>query len=413
MKRFQVNFSTQTPVALRAGREQSHSDTLGYVPGSALLGALAWAHQHLGRNKEEFAHWFLQGHVQVSNLYPTLQIMGKDKTKSDVASNPVLPMPLTARTCKRFDGFRYKADLDGEDRHGVRDALISLALLALTENKKPEVLAGIGTCNSCGQRMDDARGFYTRGALPEQVAATQCELALRTHVGIHSRTKAAARQVLYNRQVIPAETPFWGEWLAADDATYQQFEAFLADADDAGWLRLGTNRTRGLGCYKAGLLPVDDETDKELKGLHERITAFTALLKQQAAHYDIATPAAAYVPLTLTSDLLLLDVLLRPQLALTDETLLGLGLTGAHTCYSAAKAKRIEGWSDLWGLPKPDQLALGMGAVFVVALDALTDEACTRLLAWQTEGIGLRRAEGFGRLRVADSFHTDFFGEAK
>ena len=37
---------------------------------------------------------------------------------------PIKPIPNTARSCKRFSGFRFKADTDKKERHGVMDSLI-------------------------------------------------------------------------------------------------------------------------------------------------------------------------------------------------------------------------------------------------------------------------------------------------
>lgn len=67
--------------------------------------------------------------------------------------------------------------------------------------------------------------------------------------------------------------------------------------------------------------------------------------------------------------------------------------------------RRVTGWSGLWGLPREDALAIGMGSVFVVRFEQEPDFGA--LLRLQEEGIGERKAEGFGRVTVADPFHWE------
>ena len=43
--KLRISLTASTPISIRAGREQSHTVTLDYIPGPALLGALAWTHR--------------------------------------------------------------------------------------------------------------------------------------------------------------------------------------------------------------------------------------------------------------------------------------------------------------------------------------------------------------------------------
>ena len=70
------------------------------------------------------------------------------------------------------------------------------------------------------------------------------------------------------------------------------------------------------------------------------------------------------------------------------------------------------GWSDLWRLPKPDDIAISMGSVSLFGLSVpLNDDIVQALLQMQEEGIGARRREGFGRLLVSSSFHWEVKGQ--
>jgi CRISPR-associated Csx10 family RAMP protein len=405
--KLRISLTASAPIALRAGREQSHTATLDYIPGPAILGSLAWAHQQLGRDKDEFARWFAGGAIHFSNLYPA----GFDHSSLG-SSDPVQPIPITARTCKRFDGFHYRSAEDGDERHGVQDGLVQLALYEISGRTSVAALASLRQCNQkrgsapCGEMLDRMSGYYRRGSKPEMVGGASGNTVLRTHSGMSYRTGTVANQILYSRQVIKTGSPFWGEWRVAD-TEMEAFETFIEQAGAQGLLRIGTGRTRGLGRFQVGTLVGSMDTTEEIKKCVER---FTSLLKSSAGKLGLKAPAAAYVPLTLTSDCLLVDNLLRPRLKITGEDLGRREISNAQVVYCAIAVRRIEGWNDLWGLPKTDQLAIEMGSVFLLALETLDAVAVDCLLRVQEEGIGLRHAEGYGRLRVADPFHTDFQG---
>ncbi len=65
------------------------------------------------------------------------------------------------------------------------------------------------------------------------------------------------------------------------------------------------------------------------------------------------------------------------------------------------RARAVGGFNRKWGLPLPQTLAIGMGSVFVFDNPKCTDE---QLRALVEQGIGERRAEGFGRIAV--NWHT-------
>ena len=57
-------------------------------------------------------------------------------------SNRSEPIPNTARSCKRFSGFRFKADAGNQERHGVMDSLICWGLFAVSDQTQVEVFNG-------------------------------------------------------------------------------------------------------------------------------------------------------------------------------------------------------------------------------------------------------------------------------
>lgn len=110
----------------------------------------------------------------------------------------------------------------------------------------------------------------------------------------------------------------------------------------------------------------------------------------------------------LLSDLLITDQWLRPAgtpTGVADELgrALGVKLRPAADRFATAsyQTSRVDSWHGRWGLPRPSQVGLSAGSVldFAVVEGTVTPEAIGRL---HVHGLGLRRAEGFGQVRVND-----------
>jgi CRISPR-associated protein Csx10 len=64
------------------------------------------------------------------------------------------------------------------------------------------------------------------------------------------------------------------------------------------------------------------------------------------------------------------------------------------------------GWNVSWQRPKPSAVATTMGSVFVFqAEDKLSPDDYAALARLEQHGIGERRAEGYGQVRICDEFH--------
>ena len=267
-----------------------------------------------------------------------------------------------------------------------------------------DVLAPLADCPTCQEPLDRFPGFFRRGQSVEEIGKATISPALRTRTGINYATGTVMQSILYNRAVLPEGTNFWGEWYI-DDAIASDFQTFVETVADAGLVRVGNNRTRGLGRVTINL---SEQEVENIAALQRRVQMFDHALRMAAEAVGISTPAALYVPLTLTSDAILYDRLLRPQLQITGDYLRETwGLTNAQVVYQVAGVRRVEGWNTLWGLPKADELAIAMGAVFLIALPTNDIDVFERLYKLQEQGIGARRTEGFGTIRVADAFHFE------
>jgi CRISPR-associated protein Csx10 len=392
--------TTQTPLSLRDSRSQEGSSSLNYIPGGVMLGALAAAHARLRpTRRDEFADFFLRDQVCFGNLYPAAF---KHEDLTDDAE-PVYPLPRTARTCKRFSGFRFGAAAEREERHGGFDDLIAWAIFVLSDRQETTLLDQSQACHSpdCSAATDQARGYYRRGFEPEQIGEAHTAPGMRTRTGISRTTGAVAQGILYNRQIIPQDRPFWGTLLVDAEDIDMALRAFIDEAVAAGLVRVGNNRSRGFGRVAIQTRSFGVEAAEEIA---ERARAFDARLRTRAG--QLALPHAFYLPITLTSDTLLYDRLLRHQLTLTGAYLDTVwNIPGAELVYQNAGRERVAGWHDVWGLPRADEWGIARGSVFLFGLPGEPDFA--RLAQMQARGIGARRSEGFGQVRIADTFHQE------
>lgn len=114
----------------------------------------------------------------------------------------------------------------------------------------------------------------------------------------------------------------------------------------------------------------------------------------------------------LLSDVLLRDGLLgmatRPdQLAeaLSNELGVTLEIKNGKLPTAFCRARRSEGWITKWGLPRPSLVGLCGGSCFIFkVVDGNLDK--DRVTKIETSGIGHRKAEGFGQLRIDPALLT-------
>jgi CRISPR-associated protein Csx10 len=74
-------------------------------------------------------------------------------------------------------------------------------------------------------------------------------------------------------------------------------------------------------------------------------------------------------------------------------------------CFTQTRV--VSGWNSAYQLPKDDEVAITKGAAFLYRTETDMDI----LLAWlrqvEEQGIGERRAEGFGQVIVCHPFHWE------
>ncbi len=408
--------SSDSPLNIRVSRSTARFETYRYIPGTTLLGAFAAAHRKIRNDTDEFTRFFLSGEVSFSNLYPA-NFRDDDFSNTDLQDDeqPIKPIPNTARSCKRFSGFRFKADSDKKERHGVMDSLIYWGLFAVSHQTKVEVLNANMKCTypveqaECCELLDTFSGFYRRGESITEIGKSEAKTRLLTRTGISRETGTVQEGILYNREVLNEGQQFWGTMSFADEVLFNDFHDFAVETGDKGLLRIGNNLTRGLG--KLSIL--EDEFEElvpdDVMSLRQRVLAFNEKFHAQAKAYCVDLPHQLYFPITLESDTIICDTQLRYQTVLNGEYLhQSFNLADATLIYQSANKRRVIGWNALFGLPKAAEWAISMASVFLFGYDGdANDNFYESLYNIEQNGIGRRKLEGFGRVIVSDAFHWE------
>ncbi|MBE3558153.1 MAG: CRISPR-associated RAMP protein Csx10 [Ktedonobacteraceae bacterium] len=422
MKHFAFVLIADSPLAIRSDHAQEGAETARYIPGITLAGSLAAVHRQFYPDRtDEFKSLFLSGQVQYPDLYPA-SFKNEDMQNADYL--PVYPLPATAQTCKRFQGFRHIfQDEDDEEgsRHGVRDSLLDWTVFRLLEKASvtdPAVLLDgfrkQKQCSfpGCEYALDRYAGYYRRDEQDGQMMYATVATRLQTHTGINRGTGTVQEGILYNRRVFEEDSRFWGAVKVADEVG-PVFNRFIKDVGQSGLVRIGTGRTRGMGKVRIDSEEMKDE-QRRFDDFEKRLAAFHQLLCDTAAK----TPASAvvrpdqlfYFTLTLHSPVILRDALLRYRCVIDERVLANrLALPADHftLIHSVASSRRIMGWNDLWGTPKVHEVAIETGSVFLFAASLPQQELAQALFRLEEEGIGERRSEGFGRVCISDPFHRE------
>ena len=365
-----------SPLALHRTRSGvRYVETLDYIPGTALRGALAEAYlaEH-GEPDDAFHALFLSEQVQYGDLWPA------------VSGSPTILIPATAQACKRY-GLKHEGSF--------RDTLLD----ALTDQQSD------GKCK-CDEPLDRVMG-YLCGL--ETVDPISVRSRLRVSTAIERGTGAVAREMLFTQHTLTgkrkdkdkSELFFRGSIRLASSRLQDELNCFL---EKGKRLFLGAGRSRGLGEVRVETW----QTIAPDSSLPERWENFNAAAQRAGGDTD-----KRYFSLTLLSHLALRDDLLRPVLdgIAPHHFRLPDGIEWARYKDSDQPIRflstvTVAGWNAAQGLPKPDTVVLARGSVLLFRCEtAQEQDVLTRLAEIEAEGVGERRNEGFGRISVCYPIH--------
>ena len=397
----ELTLSLCSPIALHRTRASiQYVETLDYIPGVAVRGALAETYlSERGKAEDDtFQKLFVSGQVQYGDLWPTVQ--------SNLTHGSIL-IPATAQACKR-NGLTHK--------DSFRDTLLDVFAQPTSQECG---YVDSGDKKKCKEPLDRVNGYLSDLECLERVAAKS---ELRVSAAMDRSTGTAAREMLFTQHTLTSknvkqdedEICFQGTLRLADPALKTQLDDFLAvsglfPTKEGTPFFLGSGRSRGLGEVVVEAFKMTNASIS----LEERWEQFN-----EVAHNAGGDANCQYFSLTFLSHVALRDSLLRPVLGKITPHHFGLpdGVRFVNRCDSNEPVRflnqiALHGWNAAQGLPKPDTVALARGSVLLFQCDRdQKSEVFSRLAQIESEGIGERRGEGFGRIAVCYPIHYQFGG---
>jgi CRISPR-associated protein Csx10 len=185
----------------------------------------------------------------------------------------------------------------------------------------------------------------------------------------------------------------------------------------AGWQdrlpgvwRLGRSRKDDYGVARVSLVPAA-ATDRAPGTGTASVTDSEPGTVRPGAEGERGAAGPGRLRVWLLSDLLVLDRWLRPGLTPGDVAAelgraLGVRLRPVEDGGGVFQTSRTDSWHGSWGLPRPSLVGIAAGSVldFEVLEGVVSGSAVDRV---QLAGVGLRRGEGFGQVRINDPLVAD------
>ena len=395
----------------------SYEETVEYIPGSVVRGALA---ARFLEQCAQPAHKSDHAACPDRDTCPFWQVFGVSEpprfSHCYAAQRPrSYPFPATARTCKRYPGLPNSDD--DVPRHGVFDTLINQFVFDLLtdpqfphrEILQPALKKDIAHlreiyaphCSECKKGVGPASGVYLVEGKSIRFAR-QPAIRRATHVGINRARGVAEDSLLFTQETVHPEDDvvFWGE-VVADEETWPTIKAELEGAHT-----IGRGRSRGLGSVEIFIQSVVDASDLE-KRVEDLNYEIKSVLRQahEADSRVQAEFSGRFFSLTLRAP----AILGQGRMPATRLEPSDIGVPEAvKRMRSWARASVVGGWNAAARLPHCTRLAVQAGAVylFYAPSEAEEKELVQQLEALEIEGIGAWRERGFGQVTVCAPFHT-------
>jgi CRISPR-associated protein Csx10 len=367
MKTYLVKAEVEEEVCV-ADRHSAGNEyqTLDYIPGTVWWGAIAerTGIQPGDPPSEQFRVAFYSDQVIFTNLYPESE---------GLRSHPV---PLSARTSKSAPGF-YQTEKpvfrDEKDKRlypaGVVDWLYDQP-----EEFEPD--------------REPMRGWYTGD--PPACKSVSVQRTLRGHNDRAGRQGVTREGRLFARQNLARGTRFQGALRAVTPEGEAALDWLVQNVLDVTRMELPVGRKPG--CIA---LELSDRGNVPL------------------VWQPPVTGESEIISVTLLSDAILYDPYLRPLRWLPAgevKEALGRGVEEIEWMAHFSAVRAVFGWNGAYARPREMEIAVVAGSAFCYGvtwskqMSQVERENCLNI--FQQRGIGLRRSEGFGEIRINDPFHT-------
>ena len=396
--RYRWSIRAQTPFHIASSRSLAAStETLPYIPGTALRGAVAAAFLAAHSDASPIFHRLTE-ETRFGHAYPTLP--------SGAGSSP---LPLSAVTCRQAPGFRADAG------HGVDDLLLAAEASALTQPEDqslpaPNDVGELITCAICAddrQRQPGAATVQWRGWYAWDAAVPR-HACVRLGMQVEGRAGGALdhQRALTTRQTVQTEQRFVGSVAFPDQETAALVDDLLTRQENRLWV--GAGRSRGLG--ELLVTRQEQAAPEEAATLGARQEGLADRLAHLCSRVGARLPEGpTYGALTLQAMALLPDAFGRWQRTCSADMLsdwLGLPSSALEVRQSFQDSQWLGGWNAALHMPKADALGLAAGSCWLFRVDGVErDEVVAALQRLEDSGIGERRQEGFGMVRACDSLH--------
>lgn len=352
----------------------------GFIPGTEVLGALAnlalaqWGMLTPGTEAHRnFAALFCRGGIAVSFLYPT-----RFEREHLI---PLIPMPRDLMVCEQHPEIHINRKTDRRE-----------GLWGLARERDPK-------CPICRESVDRALSEELGEWLDlGNVKRAEVKRREEMHPRINRRTARAQSGNLFGYVALEAGQYFLGELTCRGESAWQVLQS-IWEADRAGvrTLWLGKGIRRGYGRTRIVMEPLAADAAGDWVG------------QPLAAR---VSPGERCLVMTLLTDAILPDTWGRCRAGLAERAVEGASsrLNGKWLAESLrlpltivdeyARAREVDAFNTFRLRPRFRDVAVMAGSTVGFDVDSsVTDEQLMKALSRaETEGIGVRRAEGFGRV---------------
>jgi CRISPR-associated protein Csx10 len=348
------------------GGDPNSATSLNYLPGSSIRGVAIAAWQNAGNSPAdqvgEFRQLFLDGTLQYLHAYP-INLLGER----------MLPAPLSWKVLK-------------ENAGSLETALVhNFAWDTFYPSATWKTFGDAVFCsyNEKHQRVIDQSGedepeeeahSYTDDEISGEVYFQKNMRSLNIHIARSNRQQVTRDgSTIYRYEALSRDQSFGGIILSEDQALLQKIAALLPNDS---LIRIGKSARAGYG--KARVLNV-------------RIKRWRGEFAQEQTSTNTA---AESIQVTLLSHLLLRD---RHTGAFTTDLPAWLGIPKQDVLCEFSRTLVAGGFNRTWNLPTPQVPVLQSGSVFVFRADP---GLLQKLQAYENQGLGEKRVEGFGRIAL-------------
>ncbi|MEQ8192679.1 MAG: CRISPR-associated RAMP protein Csx10, partial [Candidatus Eremiobacterota bacterium] len=398
-----IKLKTLSPMILGKAKGQDYfSSSQDYISGSAIRSALINKLKSDGIFKLNEENRISDRDFETMFLNEDTMLLFDNAYPSGTADQSG-PVPLTAESCKKYPGFSGKSSEESSKPHGVIDNLLYDFILDRAYKKGfPFYLKR--TCPICNSPIKKYSGYtgFNQGSPEGQSSKTR----VMTKSAVNRMLNKSQDGMLYSIEAIEKGEVFRSKIRRVT----AEFASMLKKYNDTELL-IGGSKGRGFGRVSLEFEAPDKEEDlnrrvkdfnEKLRKLSEDFTSLYPDFKQIVDNISRKT----FFSLTLYSDTFIYSPTMSPLLVITEEYLANLGIrVKLERSYKGFIT--VGGWNCLYGLPREKMLAISKGSVFLYSFDGenLDDKTYKFLLNIEQEGLGELKEEGFGRMKVCDSFH--------